>query len=110
MLLGLALNQPTAVAADSPGFAHPAFRRVWARTDFPVSGGQVARTWYWGPQPNSAGLIEQDVDVPGGTRLVQYFDKSRMELNNPSANPNDQFFVTNGLLTVELISGRMQTG
>jgi hypothetical protein len=42
--------------------------------------------------------------------LVQYFDKSRMELNNPQANPSQPFFVTNGLLTVELISGYIQTG
>jgi len=41
---------------------------------------------------------------------VQYFDKSRMELNNPSADASQPFFVTNGLLTVELISGFIQVG
>ena len=41
---------------------------------------------------------------------MQYFDKSRMELNDPSADPNSAFFVTNGLLTVELISGQLQIG
>ncbi|MDQ3927586.1 MAG: molybdate ABC transporter substrate-binding protein, partial [Chloroflexota bacterium] len=46
----------------------------------------------------------------GGRRLVQYFDKSRMEINNPSGDKNSPFYVTNGLLTVELVSGRMQTG
>jgi hypothetical protein len=33
-----------------------------------------------------------------------------MEVNNPAGNRSDPFFVTNGLLTVELISGRIQTG
>jgi hypothetical protein len=42
--------------------------------------------------------------------VVQYFDKSRMEINDPGADPASAFYVTNGLLTVELISGRMQTG
>ena len=41
---------------------------------------------------------------------MQYFDKSRMEINDPSADPNNPFYVTNGLLTVELISGNMQIG
>src|SRR5207237_6069841 len=31
-------------------------------------------------------------------------------LNNPLANPSQPFFVTNGLLTVELISGFIQVG
>jgi sortase (surface protein transpeptidase) len=43
-------------------------------------------------------------------RLIQYFDKARMEINNPKADPTSNGFVTNGLLTVELISGRMQMG
>ena len=91
-------------------FAHPAFQRVWERTDAPVRSGQVSRTWFWGPGPNTTGLIEAYKEGPGGTHLVQYFDKSRMEINNPSANQTDPFFVTNGLLTVDLISGSIQEG
>src|SRR6476661_9846803 len=95
-----------------PLFAHPAFERVWNRTDSLVAEGRVDRSWYWGPHPNTPGILEKLTDAPDGTgqRLVQYFDKSRMELNNPAGNPNDPFYVTNGLLTVELISGRMQVG
>jgi hypothetical protein len=64
----------------------------------------VSRSYYWGPHQISAPIYEQ---FDGGTRLVQYFDKSRMELNNPcTGNRLDPFFVTNGLLTVELVSGR----
>jgi len=97
-------------AADNMSFADPAFQRVWERTDLPVANHSVVRTWYWGPAPNSPGLIEPNAESPGGVRLVQYFDKSRMEINNPTGDRNDKFFVTNGLLTVELISGRMQVG
>jgi hypothetical protein len=96
--------------ASQGAFAHPAFQRTWARTDSPVASGQEKRSWYWGPQPNSGGLQEDYAEGQGGKRLVQYFDKSRMEINNPTADPNNPFFVTNGLLTVELISGKMQTG
>jgi hypothetical protein len=42
--------------------------------------------------------------------MVQYFDKSRMEINDPKADTSNPFYVTNGLLTVELISGKMQIG
>jgi hypothetical protein len=109
---------PTAEVAPglyTPGggdfrFAHPAFERVWDRTDHVVQLGQVQRTWFWGPGPNTPGLTEQYNEGAGRTRLVQYFDKSRMELNNPQGNQQNPFFVTNGLLTVELISGFVQVG
>jgi len=91
-------------------FADPAFQQVWNRTDSLVASGQVSRTWFWGPGPNTVGLIEQYNEGVGGKRLVQYFDKSRMEINNPAGDRSQPFFVTNGLLTVELISGFMQVG
>jgi hypothetical protein len=93
-------------------FASPAFERVWDRTDGPVASGEVSRTWFWGPGPNTPGLSEQYNEAPAGDkrRLVQYFDKSRMEINNPNGDPNNPFYVTNGLLTVELISGFVQVG
>jgi hypothetical protein len=91
-------------------FADPAFQRVWSRTDQPVLSGQVSRTWFWGPGPNTPGLIEQYNQGINRQRLVQYFDKSRMEINNPNADRSQPFFVTNGLLTVELISGFIQLG
>src|SRR3712207_6555559 len=56
-----------------------AFQRTWERTDRPVAEGRVARTWLWGPQPISPPLTEPYAESPGGQRLVQYFDKSRME-------------------------------
>jgi len=97
----------TQVSADQ--FAHPAFYQVWDRTDSLVADGVVSRTWFWAPQPSEP-RIEPWKEATNGQRLVQYFDKSRMELNDPAADPNSPFFVTNGLLTVELISGQMQVG
>ena len=110
-ILLAAVTVLNAVPAAAVDFAHPAFRRLWDRTDSLVASGQVSRTWFWGPEPRAAAQ-EQYVDAPGGsqTRLVQYFDKSRMEINDPNGNPSVPFFVTNGLLTIELISGQMQIG
>jgi hypothetical protein len=110
LLLGL-LPMPASSQGQGPAiFASAPFAALWARTDWPVSTGSVKRTWFWGPQPNTGGLVEEYKEGVGGKRTVQYFDKSRMEINDPAADPNSPFYVTNGLLTVELISGRMQTG
>ncbi len=105
-LLGLL---PLAGAAQTPAFANPAFQRTWTRSDGPVAAGTVTRGYYWGPQP---GAVKQEAyaEAANGARQVQYFDKSRMEINNPSADPASPFYVTNGLLTVELVSGRLQVG
>ncbi|MEZ4568871.1 MAG: hypothetical protein R2849_00770 [Thermomicrobiales bacterium] len=43
-------------------------------------------------------------------RQVQYYDKSRMEITDPTVDPNSIWYVTNGLLATELITGRMQLG
>ncbi|MGB9739285.1 MAG: hypothetical protein ACPL7F_13210, partial [Chloroflexus sp.] len=83
-------------------FADPRFETIWTRTDSEaVRGG---RTWYWGPGPwfDYGEFYRQS---PNGARIVQYFDKARMEINNPADGT-----VTNGLLVKELISGRMQFG
>ncbi len=87
----------------------PAFNRVWTRADGPVAAGQVGRSWLWGPQANSTAL-EAYTDAPGGKRLVQYYDKSRMEVNNPIGNPTDPNSVTNGLLVTEMIAGEIRLG
>src|SRR6478672_837320 len=77
---------PAAQAATP--FLSAAFQKVWTRTDKLVADQTVGRSWYWGPQANTA-TQEYYKDSPGQTRLVQYFDKSRMEINNPAGNPND---------------------
>ena len=94
--------------ADAPGLA--AFAEVWERTDKPVADLVTGRTWVWGPLANTPVMDEPYAEAPGGQRQVQYFDKSRMELTDPNGDPNSPWYVTNGLLVVELISGRIQTG
>jgi hypothetical protein len=103
-------NSSTVQANQGNRFADPAFEQVWTRTDSLVATGAVKRSWYWGPKPNTGQVLEDYVEGPKGKHLVQYFDKSRMEINNPDADPNSPFYVTNGLLTKELVSGNMQTG
>lgn len=90
-------------------FVDRAFEVVWNRSDRPIARQQVSRSWLWGP----TGLIaraESYLQVGGGLRQVQYFDKGRMEINNPRASRQSQWYVTSGLLVQELISGRMQVG
>src|SRR5688572_18530376 len=101
--------QSTLAAHQGQAFAHPGFKAAWDRTDGLVASQAAKRPWVWGPVPGRA-LQEQFAGLPGNSHLVQYFDKGRMELNNPNGNPNDPFYVTNGLLTVDLISGFLQTG
>ncbi|HEX2911600.1 MAG TPA: C39 family peptidase [Chloroflexia bacterium] len=92
------------------GFADPAIENTWASADQAVAAGGNSRSWLWGPQPNTPALLENYVEGPGGQRVVQYFDKSRMEITKPQGDRGSQWFVTNGLLTVELVSGSMQVG
>ncbi len=94
---------------QAESFANPAFQKVWGQTDQAVKQGQVSRTWIWGPDPGKT-LQEPYAEAPNGLRLVQYFDKSRMEITNPGGNQNSAYYVTNGLLARELVSGKLQTG
>jgi hypothetical protein len=97
-----------AVSIRAEAFADEAFRRVWNRSD---SGGVVVgRSYLWGPEPFTIEITEDYEEAPGGKRKVQYFDKSRMELTNPNGDRNSPFYVTNGLLVNELMTGQMQLG
>jgi len=91
------------------GFADPAFERVWQRNDRPIAEQRANRSWTWGPRGLMA-RTEGYIQSPSGLRQVQYFDKGRMEVNDPRGDRNSQWFVTTGLLVIELISGRTQIG
>lgn len=87
------------------------FELTWERTDRPVASQQVDRTWMWGPEPFSETLTEPYLDAPDGERQVQYYDKSRMELNDSAeADEDSPWRVTNGLLVVEMMTGQLQLG
>jgi hypothetical protein len=88
----------------APDFPNPKFQQLWEYNDkyvdeIPGSG----RGFTWGPRS----IVTQQEDYlesPGGKRVVEYFDKSRMELSL------DGTYVTNGLLTKELVTGQRQVG
>ncbi|MEX1158525.1 MAG: peptidase domain-containing protein [Thermomicrobiales bacterium] len=99
------------VATPDPGLAiGEAFTRTWQRTDAPVLDGEATRTWMWGPAALEDDRWEDYAESPGSSRAVRYYDKSRMEVSDPAGDQGSPWYVTNGLLVVELISGRMQTG
>lgn len=86
-----------------------AFDRVWSRADALVAAQATSRAWLWGP----GGFDERTepyAESPDGQRTVRYYDKARMEVTRPGADPAAPGFVTNGLLVRELIAGRVQTG
>jgi hypothetical protein len=95
-------------AAAAP-FAEVAFKQLWEVTDAPVAAGQAQRSWYWGPEPGVT-LSEPYAGSKSGTRLVQYFDKARMEINNPAGDRKSEWFVTTGLLVAEMVAGKQQVG
>jgi hypothetical protein len=107
-LLVTLLGSSGGVRAAAPG--NGSFERTWSRTDKPVADRAVVRTWMWGPAAHTVSFTERYLEAPNGQRVVQYFDKSRMEITNPGGDRNSIWYVTNGLLVVELITGRMQVG
>jgi hypothetical protein len=106
MAMVVALLPETALAEP---FADTAFQKLWARTDSLVASQLVDRTWYWGPQPFWSGQ-EDYQESPGGKRLVQYFDKARMEITNPGGDRNSPWYVTTGLLVRDMVAGTIQVG
>ncbi len=112
VIIGMVLVTTTSTtrAEDTYEIDLDEFELVWQRTEAPVANGDTQRSWLWGPEPRTAGMNERYLDSPGEERTVQYFDKGRMEVNHPDADPSDPWFVTSGLLTRELISGDIQIG
>ena len=94
---------------DRDRFASPRFEEVWHSADMAVQQGRTTRSWTWGPKPwfDYKEIYKQS---PKGLRQVQYFDKARMEINDPRTTSGPLGGVTNGLLVVELVSGRIKLG
>lgn len=90
------------VARGANQFASPAFAQQWNSVEAVIPN-------FWGPlatarEGQTEPYVEGTYNGQPGTRLVQYFDKARMEQTTPDRP------VTNGLLTVELKSGNLQRG
>jgi hypothetical protein len=104
-----AIPRATAAAADDP--VSTGFDRVWSRTDTPQARGD--RTFMWGPQPLVPLVIMEPMaglGLKNDMRPVYYWDKARMEVNNPTGDPTDPYYVTNGLLVSEMVTGHQQVG
>ena len=92
----IALLSAAAPLRAATAFADPAFQAQWQQ-------GEAITPNFWGPLGTaSPGQQEPYQESSGGQRLVQYFDKGRMELTNGT--------VTNGLLATDLVKGQIQVG
>lgn len=111
LLLIALLSQLTSTGLKAaPGFNDPGFANTWNRADKAVEEvPNNGRGYTWGPLvPSSGGVTREPYN--GGSRVVQYFDKARMEVNRPDAIPNDLYYVTTGLLVKEMVTGLRQDG
>lgn len=81
-------------------FADPAFTRYFHRT------GAQGRALLWGAGP-IVSLVEPFTGAPGNRRLVEYFERGRMELAGEAADASS---VTTGLLVREMATGNVQVG
>jgi hypothetical protein len=90
---------PVQQVASAP-FASLAFEHVWAAQ-------QGGRLDLWGSSP-LAWRIEPYAEAPAGRRLVQYFDRGRMELQTRAGS--GQQSVTQGLLAWEMTTGQVALG
>lgn len=99
------------VTTAAPNFNDPGFANTWNRVDKPVDdlAGGAGRGYTWGPTIPQAYKVTKE-PYNGGERTIQYFDKARMEVNNPNGNPQDLYYVTTGLLVKELVTGNRQDG
>ena len=109
-ILVIFISLGAAIPAAAAANPHTAFQHIWERTDQPVEQLQVSRTWVRGPQSGSSAFNDPFAGAPGGQRTVQYFDKSRMEINNPNRDQHSLWYVTNGLLAKELVTDQLQAG
>ncbi|NWJ96222.1 MAG: PPC domain-containing protein [Chloroflexi bacterium] len=109
--IGTATLAPGAIVGllSKMHFSDAGFQQLWVYSDLAVATGQTQRSWEWGPSPATTKL-EPYVEASGGIRQVQYFDKARMEINNPKGDRNSKWFISNGLLVKELVTGWQATG
>ncbi len=88
----VASSAPVGVVA-AQNFADPRFASDWHADEDRVPN-------FWGPLSTASDGIQEPYN--GGTRLVQYFDKGRMEVTNGQ--------VTFGLLATQMVTGDIQQG
>ncbi|MFW6075209.1 MAG: hypothetical protein ACOC9Y_06415, partial [Chloroflexota bacterium] len=82
---------------------------IWEVTDGPISRGESARAWVWGPEP-LASSTETYPGSPDGLRRFVYFDKGRLDILDLERDPDDPWYAVGGLLVSEMLAGRIQLG
>ena len=75
---------------------------LWRESDGDVAGTTANRSWLWGPTA-LATTVEYGANA-SNRREVVYYDKARLEINDPGASSGG-WYVSGGLLVTEMLSG-----
>lgn len=100
---------PPPIVAPAAQSAHPdyaAINSVWQSADANVGQG-ANHSWVWGPEPFFT--TYEPAATASANHLVEYFDKGRLEVNDPAADPTATWYVSSGTLVQEMISGKIAT-
>ena len=89
-------------SSQPSAFADPAFSRYYARS----TGTEQQLLWGGGPLVS---LVEPFSGAPGNRRLVQYFERGRMEMADSTAQATTGA-ISQGLLVREMATGYVQLG
>lgn len=85
--------------SETPPFASPAFQRTWV-SEADASTGVID---LWGNEPLSW-RVEPYIGAPNNRRVVQYFERGRMEVESGSSE------ISYGSLVAEMVSGQIDLG
>jgi hypothetical protein len=85
--------------SESPPFASPAFQRTWVTE----AAASTRALDLWGNEP-LAWRVEPYAGAPNNRRVVQYFERGRMELETGSSD------ISNGSLVSEMVHGEIDLG
>ncbi len=94
--------QSLQMPATSVPTASIIFQNLWNRTDLQVEQGKESRTWVWG-KPVLEISEEESSDSDTGLRYEQLFEKGSMEINQPTAPLDTEWYVTAGRLAAIMI-------
>ena len=83
----------------------PAIEQLWRASDGEVAAGRAARGWLWGPGANAISVVSDNAS-PVGRRAMVWFDKGRLDILDPAADPANPWYTAGGLLVSELIAGK----
>jgi hypothetical protein len=89
-------------SSQPSAFADPAFSRYYSRS----SGAEQQLLWGGGPLVS---LVEPFTGAPGNRRLVQYFERGRMEVADSTSSTRTGS-ISQGLLVREMATGYVQLG